>query len=227
MPDRPPVRGVTGDGGEGSHPPSDPHPSFSRPGGGGAFAAEDRPVRVQLLVALVLGLFLIASGLYVWRRPSQTTEAGGAEAAAIALEAGLGDASAPVATVDAAPPPVVLSEARVVGCHDRGPKVTAPSDCDRLAPIEAALARAIEQSVACYPPGADGASIEYVADIRFARHKVRVTMPRSGRSARDRHVVNGCGTAVREAIQTLELDGIEHQHARYEIAITANYRGRG
>jgi hypothetical protein len=211
-------------GREPSHPPADPH---LPPGGGRrALAVEDRPVRVQLVLALALGLVLVASGLYLWHRPHPSADGAATEASAPAAEAD--DAGiAALAAADAAPAPVSVSDARVVGCHDRGPKVTAAEACDRLPAVEQALSRAIEQSVACFPPAGDGATIEYVADVSFSRHKVRVSMPRAGRSERDRKVVSGCGTAVREALHSLELEGIAHEHARYEIAVTASYRGKG
>jgi hypothetical protein len=213
-------------GREPSHPPSDPqHPHTGATRGRGAFAAEDRPVRIQLVAALILGLLLVASGLYLWRRPHATGD--GTATESTAPDAEVEDAGTVVVVVDAAPAPVSISEARILGCHDRGAKVTPAEECDRLAPVEQALTHAIEQSAACFPPTGDGATIEYVADVSFSRHKVRVTTPRTGRSEHDRKVVSGCGTAIREAMHALELEGIEHHHARYEIAVTASYRGHG
>jgi hypothetical protein len=186
---------------------------------------DDRPVRLQLVLALALGVVLVASGLYLWRRPHSSADGAATESAASSAE--MDDAGAVAPSLDAAPPPVSLSEARVIGCHDRGPKVTPAEACDHLPPVEQALARAIGQAVACFPATLEAATIEYVADVSFSRHKVRVTMPRSGRSEHDRKVVLGCGTAVREALHELQLEGIDHQHARYEIAVTASYRGKG
>jgi hypothetical protein len=185
---------------------------------------EDRPVRVQLVVALVLGLVLVATGL-LWRRPRASADGAAAEAPA-ADAGGPDEGGAAQAVVDAAPPPVALSEARVIGCHDRGSRVTAPEDCDRLATVEQALSHAIEQSVACYPATQDSGTIEYLADVSFSRHRVRVSLPRAGRSTHDRKVVSACAAAVRESMR-LELDRIDHRHARYQISITATYKGRG
>lgn len=210
---------------EPSHPPSDPHPALTRANAGSA--AEDRPARFQLAAALLLGLVLVGSGLYLWRRPhtsSDSTTAAAPQPSALASVPVL----APPAAVDAgAAAGVSLSDARVLGCHDRGPKRTAPDQCDRLAAIEQALSSAIEQSASCVPPGARGGTIEYVADVSFLHHRLSVTLPRAGRSMHDRKVVRACSAAVRSAIEGLELDGISHQHARYEIAVTATYRGAG
>jgi hypothetical protein len=214
---------------ESSHPPSDPRPGITR-GGGTAFLGEERPVRIQLIAALLLGLVLVASGLYLWRRPhtpSQTPTAEGLSASDAALVAG--DAGAPViAAADAgSPAPVMLSDARVLGCHDRGPKKTPPEECDHLASVEQALTSAITQAASCVPTAAGGGTIEYVADVSFLHRKLNVLLPRAGRSVHDRKVLHACSTAVRGAMQGLPLDGLDHQHARYRIAITATYRGSG
>jgi hypothetical protein len=194
--------------------------------GRGQLPPLERPVRVQLVTALVLGVVLVASGLYLWRRPHGPVDGAATEAAPSA--GAVDDAGALAApVVDAAPAPVSLSDARIIGCHDRGPRVTPADECDRLASVEQALSKAIEQSVACFPLTVDGATIEYVADVSFSRHRLRVSMPRAGRSEHDRKVVAACGTAVREAMRALPLEGITHQHARYEIAVTASYRGHG
>jgi hypothetical protein len=207
-----------------SHPPSDPHPVLARPTPG-PFATEERPLRVQLTAALLLGLVLVASGLYLWRRPqspkdSQVVDDPSASAAALSAE----PPPAPAA-VDAGQSPVALSDPRVLGCHDRGPKVTPAGECDHLVSIEKALSTAVEQSAACVLSSAPGASIEYVADVSFARRRVSVSLPRAGRSVQDRKVLRACASAVRGALQSLALDGIDHQHARYRISVTATYRG--
>ena len=214
-----------GDGREASHPPSEPHPSFTRSRPPAASTPlEDRPVRVQLFVAVVLGLVLFATG-WLWRHPRSGGDTASSEAA-VPSDAGDPDAgSAAVAAADAAPSPVSLSEARVLGCHDRGPKVTAPEDCDHLASVEQALSQAIEHSVACYPAAQDTGTIEYLADVSFSRHHLRLSLPRAGRSTHDRKVVKACAAAVRESMH-LELDGIDHRHSRYEISITATYKGK-
>ncbi len=180
---------------------------------------------MQLVVALALGLVLVASGLYLWRRP-RVSEADVATAETGPQGAAPEDAGAAPPAVDAASLSVTLADPRVIGCHDRGPKVTLAGDCDHLPAVEQALLRAIQQAAGCFPSTADGATIEYVADVSFSRRRIRVTTPRAGRSEQDKKIVAGCGVAVREAMHTLELDGLDHRHARYEIAVTASYRGR-
>jgi hypothetical protein len=221
---------------EPSHPPSDPqsglsalssHSRHSRSARNGlGFGEEDRPVRAQLAAALLVGLVLVATGLYLWRRPHTPPDASAAESAS-ASAAALLLADAAVITpapVDAGPASAVtLSDARVLGCHDRGPRKTPADQCDHLASIEQALSRAIEQSAACVPSSAGGGSIEYVADVSFLRHKVKVLLPRAGRSVHDRKAIQACASSVREAMQTVSIEGVDHQHARYQISVTASY----
>jgi hypothetical protein len=213
---------------EPSHPPSDPHPALTRGGSAAFFGADERPMRLQLAAALLLGVVLVASGLYMWRRPHTPADPGAAESpsseAAVlpADEAGIVSG-----VVDAGPPSRVhLTDARVVACMDRGPKRTAPDQCDHIKPIEDALSRAIEQTTACVPPTDPGGTIEYVADVSFSRHKVRILLPRAGRSVSDRKVVSACAAAVRSAVQSVALDGVDHTHARYKISVTATYAGK-
>jgi len=210
------------------HPPADPQPALAR-AGKGVSPLDARPIRVQLVVASCLGVALIGVGLYLWRRPHAAPDPQASDDPETAASAGAspGEPPGPPLAEAGAPSPVSLSDLKVLGCHDRGPKVTPVDQCDHLAPIEKALSNAVVDAASCVPASAAGGTIEYVADVSFSRHKVRVSMPRSGRSEHDRKVVSGCGTAIREAMHALELDGIEHQHARYEIAVTASYRGHG
>jgi hypothetical protein len=215
---------------EPSRPPSDPHPALAR--AGSLLGGEDRPVRIQLVAALLLGLVLVASGLYLWRRPRAPVDTSSADPSApsaspvFAAGALPGDAGATSASADAGgSSSVALSDARVLVCQDRGSKKTAPDQCDHVAPIEQALSSAIAQAGSCAASSGSAGTIEYVADVSFARHKVSVSMPRAGRSVRDRKTLKACSTAVRGAMQTVALDGVDHQHSRYKIAITATYKG--
>jgi hypothetical protein len=214
---------------EPSHPPSEPHSALAR--ARGILNAEDRPVRAQLVAALLLGLVLVATGLYVWRRPrssdAATTEPASASATPIAAFGGdAGFAAIVGGGIDAGNSgPVSLSDPRVLACQDHGSKKTAPDACDHLAPIEQALSSAINQASSCVSGAAGGGTIEYVADVSFSRHKVNVSLPRAGRSVRDRKAIKACSAAVKGALQGVALDGVDHQHARYKIAVTATYRG--
>jgi hypothetical protein len=203
------------------HPPSDPRPAMRR--GGLAFRdGPERTVRAQLAAALVVGLVLVATGLYLWRRPHLSAEAPATEAASASAPAVAAAAGPPVAAADAGAP--TLSDARVLACHDRGPKKTPVDQCDHVPPLEKALTDAVEQAAACVPDSVTSGTIEYVADVSFLRQKVSVVLPRAGRSVRDRKVLGACASAVRTAMNTVPFAGVEHQHARYRISVTATYR---
>lgn len=217
---------------EPSRPPSDPHPALTR--AGSLLGADERPARLQLGAALLLGLVLVASGLYLWRRPHSIGDSAASDPAAssasptLAATGSIGDAGGVIgfagAVVDAGSTSgVALSDARVLACQDRGSKKTAPDQCDHVGPIEQALSSAISRAGDCVT--SSGGTIEYVADVSFSHHKLSVSMPKAGRSVRDRKAIRACSTAVRGAMQGVALDGVDHQHARYKIAITATYKG--
>jgi hypothetical protein len=145
--------------------------------------------------------------------------------AVMTADGGLGIASPQAAPDAGASGPVALSDTRVLACQDRGSKKTAPDQCDHVSALEQALGSAITQAATCVPAESGGGTIEYIADVSFLHHKLSVSLPRAGRSVHDRKIVHGCATAVRGSLQALALDGIEHQHARYKIAVTATYRG--
>src|SRR5579863_1751381 len=146
------------------HPPSDPRSVTARPGGVSR-AVPDPSLRAQFATAIIAGVLLVASGLYLWRRPRAPAEGLTAEGATSA-SCKADEAGPPIATVPSVTlAPITLSGARVLACQDPGPKKTPADQCDRLAPIEKALASAVEQSSACVPDSLGGNTIEYVADV--------------------------------------------------------------
>ena len=206
-----------------SQPPSHPRPARAKSSGDG-FPAEERPPRAQLIAAVVVGVALVGAGLYLWRKPHPVDPAAGAapSASALAVE----DARAPAAMVDAGPAPVTLSEVRVLACHDKGSHKTPAEQCDHVTAVEQALTQAIEQAGTCGSSSPAGGTVEYVADVSFLHKKVRISLPRTGRSLRDRKALGACATAVREAMDSVSLDGADHEHARYRISVVATYRGK-
>jgi hypothetical protein len=214
------------------HPPSEPQAASYRTAAD-AQAAADRPVRIQLIVALLVGLVLVATGLYLWRRPraevdpslAASVDPSDAGSFAVASDA------APMtfaSSVDASPSSgVTLSDVRMLSCHDKGSKKTAPDQCDRLSSIEQGLARAIEQASSCVPVTAGGGTIEYVLDVSFGRkrHPMTVSLPKGARSMKNVKVLAACKKAVSGAVNAMALDGVNHAHARYKMSVTATYPG--
>ena len=173
-----------------------------------------------MIVALILGLVLVAIPLYLWRRP---------RAESIALSAG--DAGAKLAS-NAAPPPVTTTEDKpAVGdvknvlCQDTGTKKTAPEQCDHVVDVEKAFVKAIEESASCMPKDAGGGTVIYVADVSFKRKAVNVATPKEGRTMKNLKAISACQSAVKSRLQALPLDPITHAHARYKISMTATYAG--
>ena len=210
---------------ESSLPPSEPRPARAglRELVGSGY---DRPARVQMLLALLLGVVLVAIPLYLWRRPRVETPAAAAIADAAAALASISDAG--YAPVDAgAPSGVTLSAPSMVECHDPGPRKTPAEQCDHLTTFEQSFARAIEQSAACVPTSAGGGTLPYVADVSFQRKKspITVSVAKDGRSLRSARAAVLCAAAVKKTLASFDLDPRQHAHTRYKIAITATYAG--
>lgn len=207
-------------------------------------AGLERPARIQMAIATVLGIALVAIPLYLWRRPRSVNEAVGdsarpqasaevanADAAAAPGGAAGAGAAAGVGAAaggqgsGAATPGVALSDARVVECHDAGSKKTAPADCDHLPAVEKTIAAAIVQSASCVPASAGGGTIEYEADVSFLRkhNPIAITAPHDGRTVKGAHVAVACIKAIKAALGPPALSNVPHTHGRYKITIVATY----
>lgn len=198
-----------------SVPPSEPR--GSRASFEALDAQVDRPARLQMIVALILGLVLVAIPLYLWRRP---------RAESIAIGTGTADAAALPAVTAAATPVVddklVLSEPKVMTCGDPSPKKV---PCDRVPELESAFAKAIEDSIACVPRDAGGGTIIYVADVAFKKRSVAVSTPKEGRTLKSSRVATSCEKAVKSKLARAPLQSMKHDHGRYRLSITATYPG--
>jgi hypothetical protein len=201
-----------------SMPPSEPRASRA------SFEAldshVDRPARLQMIVALILGLVLVAIPLYLWRRP---------RAESIAVATGIADAGV-LPAVTAAPTvapeeKVVIGDAKVLSCHDPGPKRTSPEQCDHVVDFEKAFAKAVEDNASCVSREMGGGSIIYVADLTFKKRSVTMSTPKEGRTLKSPKIAGGCEKAIRGKLATLSFDAMKHEHARYRVSITATYPG--
>jgi hypothetical protein len=200
-----------------SVPPSEPRPSR---GSLSVIDAQiDRPARLQLIVALLLALVLVAIPLYLWRRP---------RAESIAVTAPSDAGAAPVDTIGGSSPPeekVTVTEPKLLSCHDPGPKKTPTEQCDRLAEVEKALAKAVEEAASCVPKDAGGGAVPYVAELHFKKKTISVTSPKDGRTFKNAKVAGACAMAVKAKLPSTLLDGLKHEHQRYRIGVTATYPG--
>src|SRR5687767_11162431 len=116
--------------------------------GVGSSASSDRPLRAQVIVALVCVTMLIAVPLYLWRKPSTRTTAPPPSASG---STGLGPQAVPKpsaqATLPATLPRLTLGPAQKVRCGSSA--AAAPNEgtlCDSLGPFEEALKKAIVES---------------------------------------------------------------------------------
>lgn len=196
-----------------SVPPSEPRgsrTSFSQID----LSTAERPARVQMIVALVLGLVLVAIPLYLWRRPRADT---------IPLST---TPSAAAATVEppAAPAPEKpqISETKVILCQDPGPKKTAADQCDHVTDLEKTIVKAIEEAGAC-AKGEGGGAIGYVADVSFKRKSIAISTSKEKTTMKSAKAVSACQSAVKGKLGSVAFDSITHSHARYKIGITATY----
>ena len=202
-------------------PPSEPRPSrvsFD------AFDANvDRPARIQMIIALVLGLVLVGIPLYLWRRP---------RAESISATIGVADAGANnAATTGAAAPAssddkVQIADPKIIACNDPGPKKTAPEQCDHVAEIEKPFAKAIEDSASCVGKSDGGGTIVFVMDTTLKKKSLELKTPSSGRTLKSSKVATVCEKAVRAKLATtINFDPPKHDHARYRVQLTATYPG--
>ncbi|WP_394826936.1 hypothetical protein [Pendulispora albinea] len=193
-------------------------------------ASVDRVGKIQLIIVGLLTLALVAIPLYLWRRPRAGEDSSEPLVRPVAaVSATSADTAAPPSSAapDAGTSGLSLSEMSVLSCHDRGTKKTAPSECDRLPAIESAFAAAIVKRAECVPQSAGGGTIQYVADVGFARtrNKIAILTPRDGRTLKSAKLASTCAAAVKKELASTSLD-VPHGHERYKLAVTASYAGR-
>lgn len=203
-------------------PPSHPDARRSKPDARWPLEVDDRIARLQMIVALALGLLLVSGSLYVWRRPKPDD----AEKAVAALAA-QGTAGEPsVAVISKKEPIVLVGEARVLGCQDLGPGKTEASACGTGEPLGLALKKAIADNEACIPPSEGAGSIEFVADFQFERKRLTVTAPISTRTVKSSRASVGCAAAIKRSLLAAGALSLPHEHARMKVAAQASYAAR-
>lgn len=196
---------------------------------------------MQLIVALVLGLSLVAIPLYLWRRPRASDANGAVDGGALASAGGLGSAdggsngddgggssvsslsttSAALSGGSGAP----ASSPVIAECHDRGTKRTASSACDRLPSVEAAVQQAVTDVGACFPASAGSTTkpvvATYAIDVSFQRKRnpLRVSLTTDPPSAGTRSQRNACAARVKSKLAAVSLAGVAHEHERYLVTV--------
>ncbi|KYF50346.1 hypothetical protein BE08_07555 [Sorangium cellulosum] len=198
-----------------SSPPSQPSP-YRYLGRGGS----ERPVRLQIIIALVAGLIVVAVPLYLWRRPRPapipSADAATADAGAYALDAGaLADADAGL------PEGVTLSPFTTIRCENPGPGRTPPDRCDHVTFFEDGLSRAIRDNVQCAPTGKSSITVSFVLDMDFRRKRTNLYIGKSTTVSRAR--TKELLRCVKRAMPTPDWGTIPHQYVKYKINVMATY----
>jgi hypothetical protein len=193
--------------------------------GVGSSGGADRPLRAQVIVALVCVMMLIAVPLYLMRKPSTKASAPTPSASA---SAALGPQAVPKPSAEAAAPPaapprLTLGPVQRVRCGSS--PAAAPNEgtlCDTLGPFEEALKKAIVETEECAPKTKAKGSINYVLTVDFPRKKLHVYPGASGEwRGKQARRATGC---VKSAIKAPDWNA-PHQYRFYALAILATYAG--
>ena len=200
-------------------PSSSGEPSRRRLGVGGG-AGNDRPLRAQIVVALVAALALVAVPMYLMRGPSAHKTAPVPSASGSAAPA---PSAAPLPSAEPKKPPerLKLGAPQRVRCGNARGNQLEGSACDQLAVFEEALAKTIRENENCGPRVKDQGSINYVLTIDFVERKLHVFPGASGdfRGPQARRATE----CVKRALPKPDWTSIQHQFRRYTIAILATY----
>jgi hypothetical protein len=202
--------------------PAPSEPNLRRLGVGSA-GGNGRPLRAQLVVALVALLVLVAIPLYLWRRPAPSDASPSASVSAAAASAL--PSSLPLLTaVDAG---VVEERVRLgapqrvrCGASSRSRSREGPG-CDQLPYFEEALKQAIRENVDCAPRTKAEGSINFVLQIDFPGKRLHVFPGASGqwKGGQARRATK----CVMRSLPAPQWSTIQHQDSYYQIAILATY----
>lgn len=207
-----------------SRPPAQPSPYRYLGRGGG-----ERPVRLQIIIALVAGLVLVAVPLYLWRRPRP--ESIPSADAAIADAGPSGSAKTAIAAVnpffipaDAGPGltgGVTLSPFTTIRCENPGPGRTPPERCDHVTFFEDGLARTIRENVACAPTSKVAVKVSFVMEVDFKRKRTNLFVGKSTTVKRER--TKELLRCIKRALPTPDWNNIPHQYVKYKVNVSATY----
>src|SRR6478735_6831526 len=167
-----------------SFPSGSGDPSSRRLGIGSS--GRDRPLRAQIVVALVAVCILIAVPLYLLRRPGGKS-ATVATSASAGLDAGkppaaVGSAGTQVTPLDGGKPPERLRVAPVqhVRCGSTPNGGHEGNVCDSVPFFEEALSKAVRENPDCAPKQNEQGTVNYVLTVDFKRKYLHLFPGASG-----------------------------------------------
>lgn len=201
--------------------PSASEPSFRRLGVGPSSPGGDRPLRAQLVIAVVVLVVLIAVPLYLMRRPTpvsaptSASAVSSAEALVSALAARVEQARNRQADVQLGPLQKIKCASSPAARGQEGPL------CDDLPYFEEALAKAIVENVGCAPREPEAGTINYVMQIDFGQKRVHVFPGASGDWKGPG--AQKAAKCVKRSLPAVDWGTIQHQYSFYTVAILATY----
>lgn len=178
----------------------------------------DRPIRAQVVLALLGGLIVLAIPLYLLRSPAAQPEAKNQE-----VPVGFAPSVPAGAEKKQDDKGLVLEEAAQVKCASSSETRGSTGQlCDRLPFFEKALAQAIEDSMDCAPRTGDGGSLNYVLSIDFNLNTMHVFPGASGvwTGPQARRATQ----CVKKALPAPDWSKVPHNFRFYQIAILATYK---
>jgi len=207
--------------------PSGPGDPSSRRLGVGS-SARERPLRAQIVVALVAVCVLIAVPVYLLRHPGGKSAA--LASASAALDAGKAplppssaSGAAAVSPLDAGKPPERLRTGPVqhVRCGASAGGGREGNVCDSVPFFEEALSRAVRDNPDCAPKANEAGTVNYVLTIDYQRKALHLFPGASGqwRGKQARRAVN----CVKRAFAAPDWSNTTHQYRFYTIAVLATY----
>lgn len=200
-----------------SSPPSQPSPYRYLGRGGG-----ERPVRLQIIIALVAGLIIFAVPLYLWRRPKPDPIP---TADAAVADAGVPMTTSPIVAFDAGPSGgIQLSPFTTIKCSKPGPGKTPPERCDHVTTFEDALARAIRERSDCAPASKTAYTVSFVMETDFRRKKLTLFTGKSSSVKREK--AKELLRCVKAGMPAPDWQSIPHQYVRYKVNVVATYPSR-
>jgi len=186
----------------------------------------DRPLRAQIVVALVAVCILIAVPLYLLRRPGGKSAA--VSSASAALDAGkppapAGSAGAQITPLDVGKPPERLRVAAVqhVRCGATANGGHEGNVCDSVPFFEEALSKAVRENPDCAPKANEQGTVNYVLTVDFQRKSLHLFPGASGqwRGKQARRAVN----CIKRVFTSPDWSNTQHQYRFYTIAVLATY----
>ena len=177
-------------------------------------------MKVQIIIALVAGLVLVAVPLYLWRRPRPESIP---VADAAVLDAGAYETKSPIVAFDAggAASTLSLSPFTSLKCENPGPGRTPPERCDHVTAIEDSLAHAIRDATCPTPASKNPFSISYVLESDFRRKKLTLFAGKSTTVKREK--AKELLRCVKSRMAPPDWSAISHQYTRYKVNVVATY----